>query len=765
MASEILAVLIRINLAAAAAILLVLLLRQPVRRIAGPLVAYALWLAVPVAAIASLAPPRKVVTFVPQAASQPITAVGDSDGFAGIEAFEAPASLLSAIDWMAAGVAVWLIVALGAVAWLAWRQHRFLRHVGKTERRGARIHALRSDVGPAVVGVLKPRILVPADFDARFSPREQDVVLAHETFHLKQGHAQTNAAVLLAQCLNWFNPLIHVAGRLLRLDQELACDAAVVARYPKARRSYAEAMLKTQLAPTALPLGCYWPAKGASALKQRLAMLQVAPPPPWRMGAGVMAALSLSAAAGVAAWAAQPPKIVHVAAPPAARAAPKAPATAKVQLAQNAPETSLAVMADLPAAEVAKVQVEALAIADSATAGGFVEQARTELTEELNQARQDLEAVRRSGAGDEEVQDALMEVRYMEAALESFGRAANPKRRAIAPRPPRDVVSVMPGHTVMVETSTVTPDGRAIGGEGVFTAGDSNIGGSYTGDAHYSLISDIRQIGDQVELTPKFYLDGKLIGTTVVRLHSGETRDVPLSNGQVIRAAVKIKQLRTAKALDGRTYASAYATAAAYSALGDVTTRTLPWTGQELAVNLSADVVYRRGSAASVAITGPQEAVDRVVVDDGAIRFQRDSMQRFERMPRLKIVVTAPAVTEFRASGSQVLTIQDYAADDIDIHVSGSATVRVSGRTRVADMLLSGSGRIDLSALRIGEGDFRVSGSGSILAGTVEDASAVVSGSGVIRFNAQPRALSQRVFGSGRIILPDRAAKSPPRTS
>ena len=38
-----------------------------------------------------------------------------------------------------------------------------------------------------------------------------------------------NAVVEVACCANWFNPLVHLAAHRLRTDQELACDATVIA--------------------------------------------------------------------------------------------------------------------------------------------------------------------------------------------------------------------------------------------------------------------------------------------------------------------------------------------------------------------------------------------------------------------------------------------------------------------------------------------------------------------------------------------------------
>jgi len=60
----ILSALIRVNLVASAAILLVLFLRPLVLRWLGAGIAYWLWLLVPVAAAASLLPPRERVVVV-----------------------------------------------------------------------------------------------------------------------------------------------------------------------------------------------------------------------------------------------------------------------------------------------------------------------------------------------------------------------------------------------------------------------------------------------------------------------------------------------------------------------------------------------------------------------------------------------------------------------------------------------------------------------------------------------------------------------------
>ncbi|HVY89038.1 MAG TPA: DUF6152 family protein, partial [Hyphomonadaceae bacterium] len=115
--------------------------------------------------------------------------------------------------------------------------------------------------------------------------------------------------------LCWFNPLVHVAAYLMRIDQELACDAQVIERHPNARRTYAEALLKAEFGGTPPPLGCYWPPDAQHPLTERVAMLKQAAPGRARRLIGVGGLVVLAAGAGLAAWAAQPQRVVYVEAP------------------------------------------------------------------------------------------------------------------------------------------------------------------------------------------------------------------------------------------------------------------------------------------------------------------------------------------------------------------------------------------------------------------------------------------------------------------
>lgn len=295
MSADLIAILTETTLAGSAALLLVLALRRPVRAALGANAAYALWLCVPVALFAVVLPRSADVPLALPVAWQ-----------------VAPAMVVTAtpearaIDWREVLAPLWLAGVLASMALLAWQQRRFRRALGPLYRRADGLYQSRIATAglPAVTGVLRPRILLPVDFEQRYTAPEQALVLQHERLHARRGDLVANALAALLRCLFWFNPLLPLALRRFRLDQELACDEGVIARNPRARRHYGEAMLKTHFDELPLPLGCHWQAR--HPIKERIDMLKRPTPSPLQWMAATLFAIALSASTGYAAWATQP---------------------------------------------------------------------------------------------------------------------------------------------------------------------------------------------------------------------------------------------------------------------------------------------------------------------------------------------------------------------------------------------------------------------------------------------------------------------------
>ena len=303
-------------LAFSVAVLLVAAMRQPCRRWFGTERAFQLWVLLPLAMLAGQLPHPAAAP----AGALPSVIYLITSAASGLPAY---ATAVTALDWRAAAMLLWLLGTIAALLLAAvaqWRYRRCL--IGATPMlnvamRWPVLRAAVVDVGPALVGAWRARIVLPADFDTRYDAAERALILAHEATHARRGDGWWCLCAQIVAAVFWFHPLAWWALAALRHDQELACDAAVLREHGAQRRSYAHAMLKTQSAAFALPVGCSWSPR--HPITERIAMLKLPCPNRLQNSLGVLAGAVL--ALGVTG-------VVYAAGVPANPALPDASATA-----------------------------------------------------------------------------------------------------------------------------------------------------------------------------------------------------------------------------------------------------------------------------------------------------------------------------------------------------------------------------------------------------------------------------------------------------
>lgn len=178
---------------------------------------------------------------------------------------------------------------------------------------------------PAVIGWLRPVVLLPASALTGLTPLQLDALLAHELAHVRRHDYLVNVLQSVVETLLFYHPAVWWVSRRVREEREHCCDDLAVAVCGDAH-FYATALLGMEQLRFGTPaFALAATGRSGSSLMARIRRL-VAPTPTEifpRWIAGVVAiALAFFGGAGLVNEAAAPEQIASAAAVDAARTAP-----------------------------------------------------------------------------------------------------------------------------------------------------------------------------------------------------------------------------------------------------------------------------------------------------------------------------------------------------------------------------------------------------------------------------------------------------------
>jgi TonB family protein len=121
---------------------------------------------------------------------------------------------------------------------------------------------------PALVGMVRPVLLLPSGIDEHLTRAQLCAVLTHELCHRQRRDNLTAAVHMLVEGVFWFHPLVWWVGARLLEERERACDEAVLSSGHDGR-VYAEGILNVCERYVASSLKCVAGVSGAD-LKRRV---------------------------------------------------------------------------------------------------------------------------------------------------------------------------------------------------------------------------------------------------------------------------------------------------------------------------------------------------------------------------------------------------------------------------------------------------------------------------------------------------------------
>ncbi len=189
----------------------------------------------------------------------------------------------------------------------------------------------------------------------------------------------------------------------------------------------------------------------------------------------------------------------------------------------------------------------------------------------------------------------------------------------------------------------------------------------------------------------------------------------------------------------------------------------------------SFTVNIHQGKTCDAKVYGSEEGIKKVLlrVENQTLKIkyihppflglQKDEILRVEvTMPELESLAlsgsgTMTAKDKFESAklsialaGSGVIELSSITDNQINIELSGSGQVKLSGYTSKLDLSLAGSGIFDGEKLKTDDAEITISGSGEATAFVTKTLNATVAGSGSIYYLGKPT-VNRVITGSGDI--------------
>ncbi len=170
-----------------------------------------------------------------------VQTLSTSDIQANAERITAGLELKAAFSWLTLAAILWISGILALLLHTLIARIRIGRHVKTAVKNGHTVYVTDRIDSPFMLGMYRPRIYLPLGL----SGKDTAYILAHETSHIKRFDHITKPIAFLALVLNWYNPMMWLAFKLMSKDMEQACDERVLRLMGSGIRSnYASLLLK-----------------------------------------------------------------------------------------------------------------------------------------------------------------------------------------------------------------------------------------------------------------------------------------------------------------------------------------------------------------------------------------------------------------------------------------------------------------------------------------------------------------------------------------
>ncbi len=86
------------------------------------------------------------------------------------------------------------------------------------------ILASKQITSPSVVGLFKPKVIIPRQFIRQFSLQQLTPIVLHELAHIQRRDTWISLLQEMIAVIFWWSPIVRILNKRIHIDRELACD-------------------------------------------------------------------------------------------------------------------------------------------------------------------------------------------------------------------------------------------------------------------------------------------------------------------------------------------------------------------------------------------------------------------------------------------------------------------------------------------------------------------------------------------------------------
>lgn len=168
---------------------------------------------------------------------------------------------------------------------------------------------------------------------------------------------------------------------------------------------------------------------------------------------------------------------------------------------------------------------------------------------------------------------------------------------------------------------------------------------------------------------------------------------------------------------------------------------------QPVTMAVPVNLRFTRGEEARMTVSGPAEAVGRLVWENSRLSIKPGKNLRHG----LKVTIVAPQLAELDLNAPGNIVLAGLQQDQFRLRSGGAVNLKARGNVRQLFIETDGAGQVDLKRVDAESAVVRLDGVGNVSIAPSRLADVVINGVGRVTLHRKPQQLSSEINGVGSI--------------